>query len=474
MLTISHDVDKLLFNRCVMFLKSLQIKNLKLIESLKLDFSDPSEADGIRRWSVLIGKNGRGKTAILQAIALASAGDYHANDLGKSIIRSLRPQDNELAQTEITAKFQFESPPYNVKQEPRTRTLSAARMQRAGERVLLTSTVTLTQGFNNLDCRSSFDSEEFKSENILRDARSRGLPYWFVVAYGVNRHLRASDGPVAPPSTTEMHLERLRSIFDPSAVLRAIRFADVFEDKRTKLFSKFLQHLIQNNKDLFPELKSVELRGQSGIRNAEDLLDRNRISQRMSKDKSISLPATWLSQGYQSSLAWLADMIGHWLFEDMLANDIKTAYPDELQGVVLIDELDLHLHPSWQASFIGALKATFPHIQFIATTHSPMLLPSLKPNELIVLELDEHGKIQARQDHADPRLLTNGELYQEFFNIKGLLQNELAMTLEDYRFWARNPNRPDDINAKLPNWKRTLEREGIKDLPAIITSKNSA
>lgn len=473
---MSHDLGQLLLNRYAMFLKSIQINNLKLIESLNLDFSDPSEADGIRRWSVLIGKNGRGKTAILQAIALAAAGDYHANDLGKSIIPSLRPQDNELAQTEITAKFQFEPPPKHGKRQPklRARTLSAARMQRASERVLLTSKVTLAQGFNNLDCRSSFDSEEFKSENILRDARARGLPYWFVVAYGVNRHLRASDGPVTPPSTTEMHLERLRSIFDPSAVLRAIRFADVFEDKRTKLFSKFLQHLVQSNEDLFPELKSVELGGQGGVRSAEDLLDRNRISQRMGQDKSLSLPATWLSQGYQSSLAWLADMIGHWLFEDMLANDIKTAYTDELQGVVLIDELDLHLHPSWQAAFIGALRKTFPHIQFIATTHSPMLLPSLKPNEIIALELDKRGKIQARQDHADPRLLTNGELYQEFFHIKGLLQNELAMTLEDYRFWARNPNRPAEIDAKLPQWKRTLEREGVQDLPAIVTNKKFA
>lgn len=96
---MSHDLGQLLLNRYAMFLKSIQINNLKLIESLNLDFSDPSEADGIRRWSVLIGKNGRGKTAILQAIALAAAGDYHANDLGKSIIRSLRPQDNELAQS---------------------------------------------------------------------------------------------------------------------------------------------------------------------------------------------------------------------------------------------------------------------------------------------------------------------------------------------------------------------------------------
>jgi len=58
---------------------------------------------------------------------------------------------------------------------------------------------------------------------------------------------------------------------------------------------------------------------------------------------------------------------------------------DETPGVVLIDELDLHLHPKWQRRVIRDLKTTFPSIQFIATTHSPQLVGEAAPEEVILL-----------------------------------------------------------------------------------------
>jgi len=61
-------------------------------------------------------------------------------------------------------------------------------------------------------------------------------------------------------------------------------------------------------------------------------------------------------------------------------------------GVVLIDELDLHLHPKWQRHVIENLRATFPEIQFVATTHSPFLIQSLKPGELINLDPETSGE----------------------------------------------------------------------------------
>ncbi|MCP4702749.1 MAG: AAA family ATPase, partial [Gammaproteobacteria bacterium] len=62
--------------------------------------------------------------------------------------------------------------------------------------------------------------------------------------------------------------------------------------------------------------------------------------------------------------------------------------PRETPGIVLIDEIDLHLHPAWQRNIVTSLKETFPKIQFIATTHSPFIIQSLRPGELI--DLDGH------------------------------------------------------------------------------------
>lgn len=59
-------------------------------------------------------------------------------------------------------------------------------------------------------------------------------------------------------------------------------------------------------------------------------------------------------------------------------------------GVVLIDELDLHLHPVWQRRIVGALKKSFPRLQFIATSHSPQIIAELKPQEVLVLGETPH------------------------------------------------------------------------------------
>jgi predicted ATP-binding protein involved in virulence len=58
-------------------------------------------------------------------------------------------------------------------------------------------------------------------------------------------------------------------------------------------------------------------------------------------------------------------------------------------GVVIIDELDLHLHPRWQRRVIHDLKTTFPSVQFIATTHSPQLVGEAQPDEIRLLDGDE-------------------------------------------------------------------------------------
>jgi len=61
-------------------------------------------------------------------------------------------------------------------------------------------------------------------------------------------------------------------------------------------------------------------------------------------------------------------------------------------GIVLIDEIDLHLHPKWQRQIIGALKRIFPKIQFFATTHSPQVIGQAKPEEIVLLTKDGKQK----------------------------------------------------------------------------------
>ena len=101
------------------------------------------------------------------------------------------------------------------------------------------------------------------------------------------------------------------------------------------------------------------------------------------------MPFNNLSDGYRNMVGMVAD-IAH------RASRLNPQYgadaARETSGVVLIDEIDLHLHPSWQRRVVGDLQKAFPKLQFIATTHSPFILQSLDPGE--VIDLDQANDLQ--------------------------------------------------------------------------------
>ncbi len=91
-----------------------------------------------------------------------------------------------------------------------------------------------------------------------------------------------------------------------------------------------------------------------------------------------------LSDGQRNVLALVGDIAvkAVRLNYGQLGEDVLAKTP----GIVLIDEVDLHLHPNWQRVVLEALRTTFPEIQFIATTHSPFVVQTLREGELVPLE----------------------------------------------------------------------------------------
>lgn len=97
----------------------------------------------------------------------------------------------------------------------------------------------------------------------------------------------------------------------------------------------------------------------------------------------------YLSSGYNSLIIMILGII----------KEIEFRYNDTLgtvadfDGVVIIDEIDLHLHPTWQVQIINALLAIFPHVQFFISTHSPHVVQSLSPNQLFPLGKEEEDMV---------------------------------------------------------------------------------
>jgi predicted ATP-binding protein involved in virulence len=97
-----------------------------------------------------------------------------------------------------------------------------------------------------------------------------------------------------------------------------------------------------------------------------------------------SLDMTQMSDGERSLLAMMIDLCRRLVLANPELND-----PLQGAGVVLIDEVELHLHPRWQREIVEKLRRTFPRIQFVLTTHSPFLIQSLRDGELIRLDRED-------------------------------------------------------------------------------------
>lgn len=93
-----------------------------------------------------------------------------------------------------------------------------------------------------------------------------------------------------------------------------------------------------------------------------------------------------LSDGYRNTLSMIADIAYRMaVLNPQYLGDVTK----KTSGVVLIDEIDLHLHPKWQKSILKTLLTVFPKVQFIVTTHSPSIISTAKAEQLLIL--DENG-----------------------------------------------------------------------------------
>ena len=89
-----------------------------------------------------------------------------------------------------------------------------------------------------------------------------------------------------------------------------------------------------------------------------------------------------LSDGYRTVLSMVADVAYRMaLLNPALGGDAVKKTP----GIVLIDEIDLHLHPLWQARILGDLRAIFPRVQFVVTTHAPVVISSVRASHIRLL-----------------------------------------------------------------------------------------
>nr|AYM53809.1 SMC domain protein [Archangium sp.] len=481
-----------------MYITRLHVKNMKLMRDLALDFTHEGQP---RMWTVFVAENGACKTTLLQAIALAASGSDRANQLAD--VPSLPDLRHPAEPSSIGADFEFGTslekwrrfpePTLLFEGNPTLSLRSSLRIdpdqsvfwgdswrapiealalaadeplpiaietmaalfesfkpkaEQVGERAF-----KLKAAFKDFDVAqfSRVLSLAFARRDPISEARSKSFPGWFVAGYGTQRQLPV---PLSASELKDHVLNRLEPLFG-KAPLVGTGFANQFAD--TSRFEPFLAALkkVFVDNHLLPHVDAVELRGRGGVTQPGDLV-RSHSFEFVFSGQKTKVPATWLSQGYQSTIAWIADLIGQMYL------DIGEAIPlEDMEGLVLIDELDLHLHPTWQVRLVPVLKRVFPRMQFIVTTHSPMLLPALERHEIVMLRLNENGDVVGEAPPASPKLMTGSEIYSSFFNIQKLYPSDLGDELRRYTYLSSDPTRTDEEDAEMLRLQKKLTEAGL-------------
>ncbi len=353
-----------------MWLSNVTLENIKCFEKIELSFAKTLESP--YRWITLLGENGVGKSTILQAIGLLLAGPEAAKELlprptgwvrntshlGK-LIAYIRQENGD--QGKYSRKQKKFSYTYFVTGDRPEIPLSPSDF-------VWTFPWTMVILEENTAVLNWLRANAFASN-------SKG---WFAAGYGSFRRLTRENKILIPSLSTLTRASNFSTQFDESSPLSSFEQWIVHldyrlaKDKNDEQAQKMWQLGTQAIAKLLP--KNVEF---AGITDS--------VVYFLVQGQKV--PTANLSDGYRSVIAFAGDLIWRLLqaFPDM-------ADPTQATGIVLIDELDIHLHPTWQRDIAGWLRTAFPNLQFIVATHGPLVAIGAGEDALTLrFKTDEHG-----------------------------------------------------------------------------------
>lgn len=237
----------------------------------------------------------------------------------------------------------------------------------------------------------------------VTEKKIRGLPEpaCVVLGYGPRRYF----DPRRPDSPNSDHA-RVRTLFDPTAALRyAGRWLDRLDIQQFNEVAKMMRIVLS----LSDEDELVR-----------DVDDRICVSQ-----GGVPIPLERLSEGYRSVFALVADVARE------LLHDFRSL--EDAEAVVLIDEIDTHLHPRWKMRVMSSLRRALPGVQFIVTTHDPLCLRGMDDGEVVVLQRNETGRIVQLEDLPSIKGMRADQLLtSDYFGLSSTVDPETELGVALY------------------------------------------
>ena len=385
-------------------------------------------------WTVLAGRNGSGKTSFLRAVALSIAGPAAARALQESFAGWIR---DGAATGYVATRIQYDR---------------RDRFEKTGRLPSETFWSGLQWERSSSGAEPSLVPHSLNK--TMRQTPGRG-PWadepggWFIAGYGPFRRLTGHASDAQRLMVGPNHLARLVSLFREDASLLEC--------------SQWLKDLYLRRLEEKPGAKELE-EGTLRLLNDGMLPDGMQVDRVDSeglwvRQAGIALPLRDLSDGYRTTVALVLDILRH-MHTSYGSLPVKqssqNSYFVDLPGVVLIDEIDVHLHVSWQQRIGFWLKRRFPRVQFIVASHSPFVCQAADPGGLIRLpapgefrtaeqvSADLHKRIvRGTADDAalselfgleSTRSTETTELMHELAELEARIINGTASILEKRRF----------------------------------------
>ncbi|NUN65272.1 AAA family ATPase [Pseudanabaena biceps] len=395
-----------------MKIKKLRMQSFRGVSDLTLSFD--------AQLNILIGDNGSGKSSILEC--LSAFINYFAEQI------KLAHQNKTYFNRESLNVFSDDDTNINIQNKIEARievVINSANIelliQKSRENPLSEVILQLFEAISQL----------FQSEAILQYPRPLTLisadQIPTLVYYSVKRDILFGNVQDFQEDKSYSILNVYNRAFSGGQVV----FNEFFEWFRT--LEEVENELIRDNPNYRDkQLESVRQAIYTFLPEFKDLRIRRRPELRMTVTKnSAELTINQLSDGEKNLLAMVGD-----LARRLAIANPEMEKPEQGSGVVLIDEIELHLHPKWQRMVIPALLRTFPNCQFIITTHSPQVLGEVK----------------------------DGKIYR-------LANTESGVTAEIVRTYGRDSNRILEDEMGVPKRSQKI-KDGLSDLFRLIDDGN--
>lgn len=391
-----------------MYIKKLSVQNFKSFKGFNdLKFLHPKitkdhlkrdfDVDAVRydNINVVLGNNSTGKTAFLKAIALTTLGPGVKNlDINPFMwVRRAPNQDHNSGFLEA----------YFVSNEQ-----DEIRFGRVESAI----SVEIDQGSKD---KIRWNHRQRKEWHPVFDDDPAAM---FMVGYGASRTVELPEkfDPASRQSNELIRINKVRSLFEETYQLVPL--------------DAWLPEMRTNNPGRYKQFVNLlaKITGDGHFKFTGEMEDDQYIFE---KEGSL-IPFNALSDGYRAFLGWVGDLLFH--IEQSCPSGKKLV---ENEGIVLIDEIDLHLHPAWQMKILPLLAEALPNIQFFVTTHSPLVIGSIEWPNIIYLKTDEvKSSFPVRDKRNTYGLDSDQILVSDLFGLKSTRNDDVADRLRILSFRA--------------------------------------